>query len=155
LRLECDWSDPLVVRGGTRRVVRRAFEDRTRPNVPGVHFYDEPGLTWAKHPVTGEFGPHDIATQMRAYKDAFRREPLEYHKADPTNPEHVARWRHWALWKLGFMDAAWKDSQYGVSRVRPDYLSVTQSQYGWSAFCDGYYFNVVRSLPITSGHGGY
>src|SRR5262249_37375305 len=34
LRLECDWSDPLVVRGGTRRVVRRAFMDRTRPNVP-------------------------------------------------------------------------------------------------------------------------
>ena len=25
--------------------------------------------------------------------------------------------------------------------------------YGWSAFTDGYYFNVVRSLPITSGHG--
>ena len=27
--------------------------------------------------------------------------------------------------------------------------------YGFSAFTDGYYFNVVRSLPITSGHGGY
>ena len=35
------------------------------------------------------------------------------------------------------------------------YVSVTQSQYGYTAFCDGYYFNVVRSLPITSGHGGY
>src|SRR5262249_58164037 len=42
-----------------------------------------------------------------------------------------------------------------VGRVRPDFLSVTQSQYGWSAFTDGYYFNVVRSLPVTSGHGGY
>ena len=39
--------------------------------------------------------------------------------------------------------------------MRPDYLSLTQSQYGWSAFTDGYYFNVARSLPITSGHGGY
>jgi hypothetical protein len=39
--------------------------------------------------------------------------------------------------------------------VRPDYLSVTQSQYGFSAFTDGYYFNVARSLPIVSGHGGY
>jgi hypothetical protein len=39
--------------------------------------------------------------------------------------------------------------------VRPDYLSVTQSQYGWTAFTDGYYFNVVRSLPVISGHGGY
>jgi len=46
LRMECDWSDPYVTRGGTVRVVRRAFQDRTRGNVPGVHFYDEPGLTW-------------------------------------------------------------------------------------------------------------
>ena len=52
-------------------------------------------------------------------------------------------------------DAAWKEAQFGVSQVRPDFLSLTQSQYGWSAFTDGYYFNVVRSLPITSGHGGY
>jgi hypothetical protein len=39
--------------------------------------------------------------------------------------------------------------------VRPDYVSVTQSQYGFSAYTDGYYFNVARSLPIVSGHGGY
>ena len=65
LRMECDWSDPLVTRGGTRRVVRRAMMDRTRPNVPGVHFYDEPGLTWHKHPATGEFTPHGIPSQLR------------------------------------------------------------------------------------------
>ena len=29
LRAECHWSDPCVVRGGTRRVARRAFIDRT------------------------------------------------------------------------------------------------------------------------------
>src|SRR5439155_19370907 len=56
---------------------------------------------------------------------------------------------------LGFMDAAWKYSAFGVSEVRSEFLSATQSQYGWSAFTDGYYFNVVRSLPVTSGHGGY
>src|SRR5262249_36971856 len=39
LRLECDWSDPRVLRGGTARVVRRAFQDRTNPNCIGVHFY--------------------------------------------------------------------------------------------------------------------
>ncbi len=31
LRQECDWSDPDVIRGGTRRVARRAFIDRTPP----------------------------------------------------------------------------------------------------------------------------
>ncbi len=45
--------------------------------------------------------------------------------------------------------------KFGVRAVRPDFLSVTQSQYGFSAFTDGYYFNVVRSLPVISGHGGY
>src|SRR5262249_21282057 len=68
LRLECDWSDPYVTRGGTMRAVRRALIDRTRPNVPGVHFYDEPGLTWHGHPGTGDFTPHDIPAQGRSYK---------------------------------------------------------------------------------------
>lgn len=155
LRNECDWSDPFVTRGGTMRVVRRAMIDRGSPNVPGVHFYDEPGLTWDKHPVTGEFGPHGVAAQMRAYRAAFGRDPISYHEVDPKNPDHVARWQHFARWKLGFMDAAWRESQFGVSFVRPDFLSLTQSQYGWTAFTDGYYFTVARSLPITSGHGGY
>ncbi len=155
LRLECDWSDPLVTRGGTRRVARRAMIDRNRPNVPGVHFYDEPGLTWFNHPVTGEFGPHGVPAQVRSYAAAFGREPIAHHQVDPNNPDQVARWKHWATWKLGLMDAAWKEAQFGVSAVRPDFLSLTQSVYGWTAFTDGYYFNVARSLPITSGHGGY
>jgi hypothetical protein len=155
LRMECDWSDPYVTRGGTRRVVRRAFMDRTKPNVIGVHFYDEPGLTWHKDPKTGENTPHGIPSQVRAFESAFGKPPISYHDVKPDNPEDPARWRHWALWKLGFMDAAWKEASFGVSRVRPDYLSVTQSQYGWTAFTDGYYFNVVRSLPVISGHGGY
>jgi hypothetical protein len=155
IRLECDWSDPYVTRGGTRRVVRRALADRTRPNVPGVHFYDEPGLTWAKHPKTGEFGPHDIPAQVRSYEAATGMKPPLYTELDPKNAPQSERWKHWITWRLSVMDAAWNESQYGVSRVRPDFLSLTQSQYGWSAFTDGYYFNVARSLPITSGHGGY
>src|SRR5262249_19283171 len=144
-----------VVRAAPRRVTRRALIDRRRPNVFGVHFYDEPGLTWLPHPETGERTPHDIPAQRRSFEAAFGQPLLPYHKVDPKNAEHLARWAHWARWKLGFMDAAWKDAQFGVTRVRPDYLAVTQSQYGYNAFVDGYYFNVVRSLPVISGHGGY
>jgi hypothetical protein len=155
LRQECDWSDPLVIRGGTRRVVRQAFQDRTRPNTAGVHFYDEPGLTWRKDPATGKDTPQGIPSQLRSFEAAFGKPPPDYRKLNPKDPEDVRRWAHWARWKLGFMDAAWQDAQFGIRAVRPDYLSVTQSQYGWSAFTDGYYFNVVRSLPVISGHGGY
>ncbi|MBI4023554.1 MAG: hypothetical protein HY360_01145 [Verrucomicrobia bacterium] len=155
LRLECDWSDPYVTRGGAQRVVRKAFEDRSRGNVPGVHFYDEPGLTWWKNPETGEFGPHDIPAQARSFEAAFDRKPPLSYKLDPNKPDDIVAWKHWATWKLGLMDAAWKEAQFGVSYVRPDFISATQSQYGWSAFTDGYYFNVVRGLPVISGHGGY
>jgi len=156
LRMECDWSDPYVVRGGgVARVVRQALAERTRSNVVGVHFYDEPGLTWYKHPDTGKATPHGVPAQMRAYQSAWDREAPAHHKVDPNNAEDVARWRQWARWKLGFMDAAWKASQFGVSYVDPEMLSTTQSQYGFSAYADGYYFNVVRSLPVVSGHGGY
>ena len=156
LRLECDWSDPL--RHPRRHAPRRP------PGVDRSHPAQR-----ARRPLLRRAGP-DLgqAPRHRRVRPARRPRPgallqsrlrqgppLDYHKLDPKNPEHVARWKHWATWKLGFMDAAWKESQFGVSQVRPDYLSLTQSQYGWSAFTDGYYFNVVRSLPITSGHGGY
>ncbi|MFM8634338.1 MAG: hypothetical protein ACKOEX_05945 [Planctomycetia bacterium] len=155
LRMECDWSDPYVTRGGTQRVAHQALIDRSRGNVPGVHFYDEPGLTWWKNPETGVMGPHDVPQQVRAFEAAFGRSPPQSWKLDPNKPADVAAWQEWATWKLGFMDAAWKEAQFGVSYVRPDFLSLNQSQYGWSAFTDGYYFNVVRSLPVISGHGGY
>jgi len=155
LRSECDWSDPYVTRGGAVRVVRQALADRTRPNVPGVHFYDEPGLTHLKHPVTGEHTPHGVPSQHRGYESAFGRKPLAYRDVDPRKADHVRRWRHFARWKLSFMDAAWKLSQFAVHYVRPDFLCATQSQYGFGAFTDGYYFNVARCLPVTSGHGGY
>lgn len=155
LRMECDWSDPYVTRGGTRRVVRRAMIDRTRPNVPGIHFYDEPGLTWMPTPGGKDLTPHGIPAQVRSYTAAFGKPPIKPEEVDLKKPETVARWRQWAYWKLGFMDAAWREAQFGVSQVRPDFLSVTQSQYGFSAYTDGYYFNVVRSLPVISGHGGY
>jgi len=155
LRAECDWSDPRVLQGGQRRVVKSAFQERTRPHVPGSHFYDEPGLTWARDPATGKMSPHGVPSQYRSYESAFGHAPPTAGKVDANSPEQVRQWLHWARWKLGFMDAAWQDAQFGVSYVRPDYLSVTQSQYGYTAFADGYYFNVVRSLPITSGHGGY
>ena len=123
LRMECDWSDPYVTRGGTQRVAQRAFQNRSCGNVPGVHFYDEPGLTWWKNPA-GEFGPHGVPAQTRSFEAAFD-------KTWDSVP-----WADWARWKLGFMDAAWKEAQFGVSYVRPDLLSLTQSQYGWSAFTD-------------------
>jgi hypothetical protein len=150
LRPECDWSDPYVTRGGAARAVRRAMQDRTRGNVAGVHFYDEPGLTWLADT------PHCIPTQVRSNVATFGKEPIDFRKVDPKDPEDVKACRHWATWKLAFMDAAWTKARFGVSMVRPDFLSLTQSQYGWTAFTDGYYFsNVARNLPITSGNGGY
>ncbi len=155
LRMECDWSDPLVTRGGRRRMSREAFASRTRPNVLGVHAYDEPGLTWWKDPQTDKMTAHMVPPQVAAFKAAFGEEPLRYTDVDPANPEHTRQWRHWARWKLAFMDAAWQEAQFGVSHVKPEFMTLTQSQYGFSAFTDGYSFNVVRSLPITLGHGGY
>ena len=155
LRLESDWSDPYVLQGSAGQAARFAFLFRPYPNAVGVHFYDEPGLTWNEHPETKEFGPHNIKAQDRAFKAAFGEDPLQYHKVDPNNPADVARWEHWGRWKLSFMEAAWRISADAVSRVRPDFISATQSVYGWQAFTDGYYFNIVRPLPVISGHGGY
>jgi len=92
IRVECDWSDPDVMRGGTARVAQQAFIDRTAPDCIGVHFYDEPGLAWHKHPVTGEMTPHGIPAQVRACKSAFGEDPIQYNEVKADKPDTVARW---------------------------------------------------------------
>jgi len=155
LRMECDWSDPYVIKGGTRRASREAFAGRVFGNFLGVHFYDEPGLTWWTDPETKQMTPHGIASQLESYRSAFGVEPPSYLKVNPEDPNSAGSWQHWATWKLGFMDAAWADAKFGVDQVNANFISATQSQYGWTAFTDGYYFNVARSMNVTSGHGGY
>jgi hypothetical protein len=149
LRQECDWSDPQVVHGGTARAAQQAFFDRAKPNALGVHFYDEPGLTWENGT------PHSVTPQLRAYKSAFGSDRIPHTAVKPDDLDSAARWQQWGRWKTSFLDAAWKDARFAVEQVRPDLISATQSQYAWNAYADGYYFNAVRSLPVISGHGGY
>ncbi len=155
MRHECDWSDPYVLHGSEARVVREAMQDRTSGNCMGVHFYDEPGLTWWKNPKTDTFVPDNIPAQDRSFFNAFGKPCIQYQDVKPNDPASVAQWKFLGNWKLSFMDAAWKYSAFGVSDVKSDFLSVTQSVYGWSSYCDGYYFPITRSLPVISGHGGY
>ena len=149
LRSECDWSDPLVVKGGSARAAKQAFFDRTKANALGVHFYDEPGLTWENGT------PHTVSAQLRAFKSAFGNDRIAYTAVKPGDADATARWQQWGRWKTSFLEAAWKDARFAVEQVRPDLISATQSQYAWNAYADGYYFNAARSLPVLSGHGGY
>jgi len=155
MRLECDWSDPYALAGGRARAVRQALHDRTAPNVLGVHFYDEPGLTWLEHYKTKLFTGHGIPAQERAYQFAFGEEAPFYGDANVNDPASFAAWERWLRWKQGFMEGAWREAAAGVHQVRPDFIAATQSVYGWHAFGDGYYFNITRGLDVISGHGGY
>jgi len=157
LRNECDWSDPYVIRGGSARLSQAAFVHRRSPNAVGIHFYDEALLIKRKDPATNAETRHGVPEQVRAYRAAFGVDPIEYTKVDPNNPEDVARWRHWGLWRLGFLEANHRLDRFAVDWVRPDYLTATQSEFAWSwsNFAEGHYFNEDRSLPVISGHGGY
>ncbi len=148
LKLECDWSDPYVLGGGRARVVRQALKDRTNGNCLGVHFYDEPGLTW----IDGT--PHNIPAQDRSYKSAFG---VDSPKAAEVKPgsEAAARWMERGRWKEEFMEAAWRYAASGVSAVRPDFIATTQGMYGWNCYTDGYYFNIARAENVICGHGWY
>ncbi|HUW30745.1 MAG TPA: hypothetical protein VM223_03970, partial [Planctomycetota bacterium] len=155
LRMECDWSDSYVVGGAAAHATFEALKDRTASNCIGVHFHDEPGLTWWKHAKTDMMVPFNIPSQDRSYRAAFGEDAPQYCDVKPDDPAAVARWHEMNRWKLGIMDAMEKISAYGVYRTRPDFIPCTQSVYGFSAYADGYYFNVARRLPVISGHGGY
>lgn len=154
LRLECDWSDPYVLQGATGHAAQAAFSFRKNGNAIGVHFYDEPGLTWWENPVNKQWTPHDIPWQLRQFKAAFGEDALRATDFKDT-PVDFAKWQHWGKWKESFMEATWKISADTVRRVDPSFISATQTVYGWSAYTDGYYFNITRQLPVISGHGGY
>jgi len=150
VRQECDWSDPYVLGGGAARGVQQAFVSRTAPNAFGVHLYDEPGLTWEK-----PGGPFTVSAQYRSYRSAFDHDPFPFADIKAGDQNVYDQWSHFQWWHLSFMDAAWKDAQFAVSHAQPHLMTLTQSVYGYSGYADGYYFNVVRSLPAISGHGGY
>ena len=155
LRIECDWSDPYVLSGGRARVARKALIDRKLPNCLGIHFYDEPGLTWYTDQITNQMSNNSVPAQLRSFKAAFGYDVPHYASVDPTNAEQAQKWLQFLHFKAGLMEAAWADAKFAIDYIKPDFLSVTQSQYGWSAFSDGYYFNITRDLQVTSGHGGY
>ena len=154
-RTECDWSDPYVTGGAVQRAMVRTYPWRTWGNAIGAHLHDEPGLTWGKHPHTGKFSPHDIAEQRAAYKRAFGEDAVWFDEVKPDDAASLERWMRISDFKLGFMEAFWRQARYAFDKMKPGFLSVTQSQYAWYALTDGYYFNVARSLPVICGHGGY
>jgi len=161
LNLDCDWSDPNVIIGAIQRGLDRSYHFRTMPNAIGVHLHDEPGLTWNEHPRLKDkdgkpvLSAHDIAAQRAAYFRAFDREQPWFDEVDTKTPEGLAAWTQLSDFKLRYMDALWKTTRDAVERTKPGALAVTQSQYGWTALYDGYYFNVARSMAVISGHGGY
>jgi len=93
-------------------------------------------------------------SQVRLFKGVSAAEPIPYYGVNPENPSMRP------VAPLGPLEAEHHGRRVegGPVRVsyRPaDFISATQSQYGFSAFADGYYFNVARCLPVVSGHGGY
>jgi hypothetical protein len=155
LRMECDWSDPNVLGGGRARVSRSALKERVNSNCLGIHFYDEPGLTWWTDPITKKVTNASIPAQVRSFKDAFGYDVPHYSTFDRKNTSDFEKFKKFTFWKANLMDAAWQDAAFGVNYVKPDFMTATQSQYGWMAFSDGYYFPITRNLSVTSGHGGY
>jgi len=153
LRMECDWSDPYVLGGGAARGVQQAYISRTHPNALAVHLYDEPGLTWEDS--DGVVSPFTVSAQYRSYRSAFDYDPFPVKELKSGDENMFEQWAHFQRWHLSFMDAAWKDAQFAIAYAQPQFMTLTQSVYGYSAYADGYYFNVVRSLPLISGHGGY
>jgi len=159
--LECDWSDPYVYIGSIQRAMDRGLAFRTMPNMIGVHLHDEPGLTWNPHPFMkdekGEpkMSQHDIKSQRAAYFRAFDKEQPYVNEVDVSDPEQLAAWTQMSEFKLGYMEAFWRASRDAVERIKPGALAVTQTIYGWHYPFDGYYFNIARSMPVVSGHGGY
>ena len=65
-----DWSDPLRTCRAAKRVVNECDAGPAPyPNCAGVHFYDEPGLSWWKDPKNGNvMVPFNLPPQDRAYK---------------------------------------------------------------------------------------
>jgi len=155
MKLTNDWSDPNVYIGAMQRGIDRTFPFRTMPNAIGSHLHDEPGLTWSIDPVTEEFGPLEIKQQQNAYLRAFNKKQPHNSTLDINNPEDFDTWKQITEFRVGFMEALWKNTNEQVQKMKPGFLGVTQSMYGWWAMYSGYYFNIARQLPVYSGHGGY
>ena len=129
------------------------MQDRTRGNVPGVHFYDEPGLTWleghaARHPQPGPL----LRRCLRQGADRLQ----EGRSEEPRGRQGVAA--------LGEVEAGLHGRGLEGGAVRREHgaarLPVADAEpVRLDRFTDGYYFNVgaqpSRSTAATAAIDDY
>ena len=150
-----DWSHPEVVESIQYRAAQMAQYFRPYGGFLGVHYADEPGLTWGRADDEGNLyaidrledeetdylGPLAVPIQHEMYKKITGRPAPDW-----RNPfDNLEQWLDFTRWRTTIMGDAFRELQRTIHRVDPDQIAYSQV-YEWAAISDGCY-------PPEQGHG--
>ncbi len=157
------WAEPGVQLGCRYRASWSAQAWRRIAGTPfaGVHYADEPGLTWGGQNAEGKMrlifpneqdfytGPFAVPAQHDAYRRATGREP-----ADWRHPERDwDGWRDFQRFRLTILGDLFRDITNTVHRIDPNLLGYSQV-YAWRTTAEGIYPpEMAKGIDVLSTHG--
>ncbi len=157
------WAEPGVQLGTRYRGSYTAQAWRRIAGAPfaGVHYADEPGLTWGGQNEAGQMrhifpreqdfytGPFAVPAQHEAYRRATGREP-----ADWRYPERDwDGWRDFQRFRVTILGDLFDDITRTVNRIDPNLLGYSQV-YAWRTTAEGIYPpETAKGVNVLSTHG--
>ncbi len=158
-----DWSDPETVESLLYRAKHLAQHLRPHGGFVGVHYADEPGLTWGVETPDGKM--YDLGERKPAKEDylgpmAVPIQRTEYKritgKSVPNWRQPQDDWQGWSdfiLWRTTVLGDAFAMATQAVKEVDPKLIGYSQI-YEWSAApTDGCYPpQQARGVDVLSTH---
>ncbi len=157
------WAEPGVQLACRYRAswVAQAWKRISGAPFAGVHYADEPGLTWGgqnaegkmRHIFQGEqdhyTGPFAVPAQHEAYRRETGREP-----ADWRHPEKDWQgWREFQRFRVTILGDLFADITDQVHRIDKDLLGYSQV-YAWRTTAEGIYPpETAKGVDVLSTHG--
>ena len=157
-----DWSHPEVIESIQYKAAQAAQFFRPYGGFVGVHYADEPGLTWGMVDADGKLHPHGELKKDEAVYHGPLAVKIQYEMYEKITGRPAPDWRHpfenleeWLdfnRWRTTIMGDTFSKVQETVHRVDPDQIAYSQV-YEWAAISDGCYPpEQGRGVDVLSAH---
>ncbi len=162
-----DWSEPAVINSLRYRTRQAAqFGRFLGGGFIGLHYADEPGLTWgcdngqgdlrSMHPDEpftagpgGYIGPLAVPSQRLTYTSQTGKATPNWRKPG----ENMPAWLDWMRWRTTLLGSAFSQFTRDIHAVDPTLIGYSQL-YSWKWIQDGNYMpDTGKGVDVLSTHG--
>lgn len=157
------WADPALQLGTRYRGMHVAQQWRRigGKTFVGVHYADEPGLTWGQQNEKGEMarafpgeqnwyvGPYAVPAQHALYEKTFGKKPANWQFPE----KDLEGWLHFMRWRTTILGDLFAQITKDIHATHPDVMGFSQL-YAWRTTAEGLYPpENAKGIDVLATHG--